>query len=66
MSTILFFSINMGCCVYINEEKKMNLNYFSKWLQYNKEEKNLRESEYFPYPLYIKYNSNNITMQCIF
>ncbi len=26
MSTILCFSVNMGCCVYINEEKKMNLN----------------------------------------
>ncbi len=46
MSTILCFSVNMGCCVYINEEKndfkimilkKMNLNDFSKWLQYNKE-----------------------------
>ncbi len=36
MSTILCFSVNMGCCVYINEEK-MNLNDFSKWLQYNKE-----------------------------
>jgi len=35
MSTILCFSVNMGCCVYINEEK--NLNDFSKWLQYNKE-----------------------------
>ncbi len=38
MSTILFFSVNMGFCVYINEEKK-NLNDFSKWLQYNKSEK---------------------------
>ncbi len=37
MSTILCFSVNMGCSVYINEEKKMNLNDFSKWLQYNKE-----------------------------
>ncbi len=45
MSTILCFSVNMGCCVYINEEKneldfKMILkleNDFSKWLQYNKE-----------------------------
>ncbi len=37
MSTILCFSVNMGCCVYINEEKKNNLNDFSKWLQYNKE-----------------------------
>ncbi len=61
MSTILFFSINMGCCVYINEE---NLNDFSKWLQYNKV-KNLRGSEYFPYPLYkhvykkYKINTNN-------
>ncbi len=36
MSTILCFSVNMGCCVYINEEKK-HLNDFSKWLQYNKE-----------------------------
>ncbi len=27
----------MGCCVYINEEKKMNLNDFSKWLQYKSE-----------------------------
>ncbi len=32
----------------------MNLNDFSKWLQYNKV-KNLRGSEYFPYPLYILY-----------
>ncbi len=30
----------------------MNLNDFSKWLQYNKV-KNLRGSEYFPYPLYM-------------
>ncbi len=30
----------------------MNLN-FSKWLQYNRV-KNLRGSEYFPYPLYIR------------
>ncbi len=30
----------------------MNLNDFSKWLQYNRV-KNLRGSEYFPYPLYI-------------
>ncbi len=30
----------------------MNLNDFSKWLQYNSV-KNLRGSEYFPYPLYI-------------
>ncbi len=52
MSTILCFSVNMGCYVYINEEKKMNLNDFSKWLQYNRV-KNLRGSEYFPYPLYI-------------
>ncbi len=51
MSTILCFSVNMGCCVYINEEK-MNLNDFSKWLQYNRV-KNLRGSEYFQYPLYI-------------
>uniref|UniRef100_A0A9J7YS80 Transposase n=1 Tax=Cyprinus carpio carpio TaxID=630221 RepID=A0A9J7YS80_CYPCA len=29
------FSVNMGCCVYI-EEKKLT-NDFSKWLQYNKE-----------------------------
>ncbi len=52
MSTILCFSVNMGCCVYINEKKKMNLNDFSKWLQYNRV-KNLRRSEYFPYPLCI-------------
>ncbi len=32
----------------------MNLNDFSKWLQYNKVQ-NLRGSEYFPYPLYVKY-----------
>ncbi len=31
----------------------MNLNNFSKWLQYNRV-KNLRGSEYFPYPLYIR------------
>ncbi len=30
----------------------MNLNDFSKWLQYNRV-KNLRGSEYFPYPLCI-------------
>ncbi len=30
----------------------MNLNDFSKWLQYNRV-KNLTGSEYFPYPLYI-------------
>ncbi len=36
LSTILCFSVNMGCCVYIRG-KKMNLNDFSKWLQYNKE-----------------------------
>ncbi len=30
----------------------MNLNDFSKWLQYNRV-KHLRGSEYFPYPLYI-------------
>ncbi len=30
--------------------KKMNLNDFSKWLQYNKEWK----IEYFPYPLYFE------------
>ncbi len=34
----------------------MNLNDFSKWLQYNRV-KNLRGSEYFPYPLYIKGSS---------
>ncbi len=53
MSTILCFSVNMGCCVYINEKKKKNLNDFSKWLQYNKV-KNVRGSEYFPYPLYVE------------
>ncbi len=31
---------------------KINLNDFSKWLQYNRV-KNLRGSEYFPYPLYM-------------
>ncbi len=36
MSTILCFTDNMGCCVYINGEK-INLNDFIKWLQYNKE-----------------------------
>ncbi len=36
MSTILCFSVNMGRCVYINEEFFF-LNDFSKWLQYNKE-----------------------------
>ncbi len=51
MSTILCFSVNMGCCVYINEEKKLT-NDFSKWLQYNRV-KTLRGSEYFPYPLYV-------------
>ncbi len=30
----------------------MNLNDFSKWLQYNRV-KNVRGSEYFPYPLYV-------------
>jgi len=39
MSTILCFSVNMWCCVYINEEKNelLALDDFSKWLQYNKE-----------------------------
>lgn len=32
MSTSLWFSDNMGCCV-DNDEGKMNLNNFSKWLQ---------------------------------
>ncbi len=32
--------------------KKMNLNDFSKWLQYNGV-KNVRGSEYFPYTLYV-------------
>jgi len=51
---MLCFSVNMGCCVYNNEgqkknnNKKTNLNEFSKWLQ------NLRGSEYFPYLLYVK------------
>ncbi len=35
----------------------MNLNDFSKWLQYNRV-KNLRGSEYFPYPLYIYIKKN--------
>ncbi len=35
MSTILCFSVNMGCCVY-NEEKNELFNDFSKWLQYNR------------------------------
>ncbi len=48
MSTILCFSVNMGCCVYINEGKKMILNDFSKWLQYNRV-KNLSGSEYCPH-----------------
>jgi len=52
MSTVLCFSVNMGRCVYNNEGKKMNLNDFSKWLQYNRVN-NLRGSEYFPYPLKI-------------
>ncbi len=26
MSTILCFSVNMGCCVYINEEKNEQMN----------------------------------------
>ncbi len=55
MSTILCFSVNMGCCVYINEEKKYD---FSKWLQYNRV-KNLRGSEYFPYPLYVLQKKDN-------
>ncbi len=50
MSTILYF------CQYgvlrVHWGKKMNLNDFSKWLQYNRV-KNLRGSEYFPYPLYL-------------
>ncbi len=37
----------------------MNLNDFSKWLQYNRV-KNVRGSEYFPYPLYM----NKIIKQC--
>ncbi len=52
MSTSLCFSVNMGCCVYINEEKKMNLNDFSNGCNIQRV-KNLRGSEYFPYPLYI-------------
>ncbi len=35
----------------------MNLNDFSKWLKYNRV-KNLRGSEYFPYPLYINMDIN--------
>ncbi len=32
MSTILCFSVNMGCCVYINEEKnELNQYYGSKF-----------------------------------
>ncbi len=34
--------------------KKMNLNDFSKWLQYNIEWKIEWGSEYFPYPLYMQ------------
>ncbi len=37
----------------------MNLNDFSKWLQYNRVN-NLRGSEYFPYPLYI------LNLQCFY
>ncbi len=43
MSTILCFSVNMGCCVYINEEKN--------GCNITKSEK-FKGSEYFPYPLY--------------
>ncbi len=38
----------------------MNLNDFSKWLQYNRV-KNLRGFEYFPYPLYMIY-----TVECCY
>ncbi len=52
MSTIVVFSVNMGCCVYINEEKKMNLNDLANGCNITKSEK-FKGSEYFPYPLYI-------------
>ncbi len=46
----VFLSIWGAVCTLMR--KKMNLNDFSKWLQYNRV-KNLRGSEYFLYPLYI-------------
>ncbi len=61
MSTILCFSVNMGCCVYINEEK-MNINEFSKCLQYNKEW-NIEEglNTFRTHCIYIKYSFNKIS-----
>ncbi len=42
----------------------MNLNDFSKWLQYNRV-KNVRGSEYFPYPLYILKKEKKISHNSI-
>ncbi len=52
MSTILCFSVNMGCCVYINEEKKWTKMILANGCNIKKSEK-FKESEYFPYPLYV-------------
>lgn len=43
------FSVNIGCCVYIDVEKKNNLNDFNSLLQCDKV-KRLRGSEYVLYP----------------
>ncbi len=50
MSTIMCFSVNMGCCVYINEGKKMNL-ILANGCNITKSDK-FKGSEYFLYPLY--------------
>ncbi len=52
MSTILCFSVNMGCCVYINEKKTKQM-ILANGCNITKSEKNVRGSEYFPYPLYV-------------
>ncbi len=56
----VFLSILGAVCTLMR--KKMNLNDFSKWLQYNKEW-NIW-SEYFPYPLYIYIFVNHYLWQC--
>ncbi len=51
MSTILCFSVNMGCCVYINEEKKWTQMILANDCNITKSEKFILYNEYFPYPL---------------
>ncbi len=43
MSTILCFSVNMGCCVYINKKKK-KMNWLH-WFHYHRGGKNLPPSQ---------------------